>query len=208
MVVNRTTTMGGRAGGGAGGGGAAGFLGRDTSYKGKIENVESLVHMKDAAMYKATKEAISNFAAKLGIPERNVKLADLSGKVMGIGGQGEVYLNKKYFNQTAGQMKDTMAKNYKAGHLTPTNKPLAHVVNHELAHAAWSTHNTRPNAMAASKEIKSLYKSWSKSGRKGYGKYASSNVNEWWAETSTKAAHGSSDKWSAAVKGIYKKYGL
>ena len=196
--------MGGRSGGGAG----LGSIARDTTYKGSIKNVESLIKMKDPAMYKAAKEAISNFSAKLGTPERNVKLADLQGNVMGIGGKGEVYLNKKYFNKSSKEFGKTMKQNYDAGHLTKTNKPLAHVLNHELAHAAWSSHQTSPKAIAAGKEITKLYKSWSKSGGKGYGKYAKSNVNEFWAEVSTKAAHGKADKWTKAAKGIYKKFKL
>ena len=197
--------MGGRSGGGAG---KTGGLEGDSTYRGSIKNVESLVHMKDAAMYKATKEAISNFAAKLGVPERNVKLADLEGQVMGIGSKGQVYLNKAYFNQTAAQMKSTMAKNYQGGHLTLTNKPLAHTVTHELAHAAWTSDLKGAKFQAAGKEIKSLYKSWSKSSKTGYGKYASANVDEFWAEVSTKAAHGKSDRYTKAAKAIYKKYKL
>ena len=205
MAVNRITTMGGRAGGGAG---KSGGLRGDTNYKGEIKNVESLIHIKDPAMYKAVKEAVSNFAAKLGVPERNVKLADLEGSVMGIGSKGFVYLNKAYFNQSASQMKGTMARNYSTGHLTPTNKPLAHVVTHEMAHAAWSSDLTGAKYKAAGKEITELYKAWSKSSRKGYGRYASSNVDEFWAEVSTKAAHGKADRWTKVAKGIYKKYKL
>lgn len=197
--------MGGRSGGG---GGKVGGLKGDTTYKGRIRNVESLVHMKDPAMYKATKEAISNFSAKLGVPERNVKLADLDGPVMGIGSKGGVFLNKAYFNQTADRMKGTMARNYKSGNLTKTNKPLAHTVTHELAHAAWSSNISTPKAKAAGKEIKALYKKWSKSSKKGYGTYASSNVDEFWAEVSTKAAHGKADSYTKAAKAIYKKYKL
>lgn len=193
--------MGGRSGGGGG-------LNRDTTYKGSIKNVESLIKMKDPALYKATKEAISNFAAKLGVPERNVKLADLSGNVMGIGTKGEVYLNKKYFNKSAKEFGKTIKQNYDSGHLTKTNKPLAHVLNHEFAHAAWQSSHTTPKAKAAGKEISKLYKSWSKSGGKGYGKYAKSNVDEFWAEVSTKAAHGKADKWTKQAKSIYKKYKL
>lgn len=201
--------MGGRSGGGAGGGGGInGGIQGDTTYKGKIKNVESLVHMKDDAMYKATKQAISNFAAKLGIPERNVKLADLSGPVMGIGSKGGVFLNKKYFNQSAKDFKNVMKKNYQAGHLTPTKKPLAHVVTHELAHAAWTSSLATPKGIAAGKEIKALYKTWSKSGGKGYGTYAKSNIDEFWAEVSTKAAHGRKDRFTMKAKSIYQKYQL
>lgn len=37
----------------------------------------SLVEMKDKAMYKAPKEAISRYHAVMGVRQRNVKLADL-----------------------------------------------------------------------------------------------------------------------------------
>lgn len=196
--------MGGRAGSGAGGGG----LDRDTTYKGQIKDVESLIKMKDPAMYKAAKQAISNFAAKLGIPEKNVKLAKLSGNVMGIGGDGEVYLNKKYFNMPAKKFADVIKQNYQSGHLTKTNKPLAHVINHELAHASWNTGSTSAKAKAAGKEIKALYNQFKRKGGSGYGKYAKSNVDEFWAEVSTKAAHGTSDRYTQKAKQIYKKYKL
>lgn len=193
---------------GARSGGGIGTVGTDTTYTGEIKNVESLIKMKDPAMYKAAKEAISNFAAKLGIPERNVKLADLEGNVMGIGSKGSVYLNKKYFNKSAQKFQEVMDSNYKGGHLTKTNKPRAHVVTHELAHAAWTSSLSTPKAIAAGKEIRKVWKSWMKSGGRGYGKYASSNVDEFWAEVSTKAAHGKADRYTKAVKAIYKKYQL
>ena len=41
-------------------------------YKGKISRVGSLVEMKDKAMYKATKEAISRYHAVMGVRQRNV----------------------------------------------------------------------------------------------------------------------------------------
>lgn len=194
--------------GGRSGSGAMGTLSQDTTYKGSIRNVESLVKMKDPAMYKAAKEAISNFSAKLGTPERNVKLADLSGNVLGIGSKGEVYLNKKYFNKSVKEFGNVMERNYDSGHMTKTNKPLAHVITHELAHAAWTSDLRTPQAIAAGKEIRKLYKSWSKTAGKGYGTYAKSNIDEFWAEVSTKAAHGKADKWTRTAKQIYKKYKL
>ena len=53
-------------------------------YKGKISRVGSLVEMKDKAMYKATKEAISRYHAVMGVRQRNVKLADLGGSAYGV----------------------------------------------------------------------------------------------------------------------------
>ena len=47
-----------------------------------------------------------------------------------------------------------------------------------------------------------LFKSWKKDNKKsGYGKYAETNVSEFWAETVTKAIHGKSDKYTKKVKG-------
>ena len=87
---------------------AAGGLDRDTNYTGNITEVESLIHMKDADMYRAAKQAISNFSAKLGVPEREVKLADLSKGLMGVGRQGGVYLNKKYYNRSISEFREIM----------------------------------------------------------------------------------------------------
>lgn len=185
-----------------------GSLSGDTTYRGQVRNIESLVNMKDPAMYRAAKVAISNFAAKLGTPESNVKLADLSGNVMGIGGKDGVYLNKRYFNMSAGDFAATMKRNYESGHLTQTNKPLAHVINHELAHASWQSGDQSPKAVAAGREITRLYERWQKSGTRGYGKYSRSNVDEFWAEVSTKAAHGQSDSYTRAARDIYRKYNL
>lgn len=44
--------------------------------------------------------------------------------------------------------------------------------------------------------------------KSGYGKYAETNVSEFWAETVTKAIHGKSDKYTKKVKEICKKYKL
>lgn len=82
-------------------------------------------------------------------------------------------------------------------------------MTHELAHATWNSHLSSPNAKAAGKEIKSLYKKWSGDKKKtGYGKYAKTNVNEFWAETITKGIHGKSDKYTKAAKSIVKKFKL
>ena len=206
--------MGGRAGDGAGPGGLGG---RDRSYRGKIENIESLKNMKDPQLYKATKEAIARYVAVIGgLGERNIKLADMSKSVYGVqltntltGKSVAIYLNKAYFNKSAASLKAQEMKDYKSGWSTKTNKPLAHTVTHELAHATWNTSLKGANQMAASATIKKVYSAWIKSSKKtGYGKYASTNVNEWWAETVTKAVHGTPDRYTKAVKGIIKKYKL
>ncbi len=44
--------------------------------------------------------------------------------------------------------------------------------------------------------------------KSGYGKYARTNVSEFWAETVTKAVHGKADKYTRRVKAICAKYKL
>ena len=53
------------------------------------------------------------------------------------------------------------------------------------------------------------YKKWGNDkSKQGYGKYAKTNVNEFWAEVCTKAVHGKADKYTKAAKDIIKKYKL
>lgn len=184
------------------------------SFNGKITGIESLKNMKDAAAYSETKSAISRYHAVMGVRQREVKLADLGGAAYGVhvtaGGKSQaVYLDKGHFNMKAKDIASSHAKNYKSGWSTQTNKPVAHTVTHELAHATWNAHLSGANQIAAGKEIKALYKQWrGDKSKKGYGQYAKTNVNEFWAETVTKAVHGTSDKYTRAVKTIAKKYKL
>lgn len=183
-------------------------------FRGKISNVGSLVEMKDKAMYKATKEAISRYHAVMGVRQRNVKLADLGGTAYGVhvtrGGKSEaVYLDRGHFDTGAKNVAREHSDNYKSGWSTKTNKPVAHTITHELAHATWNAHMTGANQQAAGNEVRKLYSKWKKDKRKkGYGKYSETNVSEFWAETVTKAVHGKSDKYTKAVKTIAKKYKL
>ena len=87
-----------------------GDLGKgDSSYHGSISNIQSLVHMKDKQLYKETKQAISRFHTVMGVRERNVKLADMDKSVMGVqvsanGKSTAVFLNKEYYNKSAGEV--------------------------------------------------------------------------------------------------------
>ena len=196
-------------------GNRGGLQPRDGHYKGSIKNVESLVNMKDAEMYKATKEAISRYHAVLGVRQRSVKLATLSGGTLGVhvttgSGQSEgIYLNKYYFNQGAKAVKEQTNQGYKSGWHTKTNKPLAHTVTHELAHATWNSYLSGASHKAAGKDIRHLYNRWkADKQKKGYGEYAHTNVDEFWAETITKAVHGNRDKYTMKAKEICKRYML
>ena len=202
--------MGARSGGGGGTGDTG--LERDSTYKGKIENVESLKNIKDPKLYKEMKAAISRFYKELGLKEKNIKLADLDGNVYGIGGPGGIFLNKRYFkNASAKEITEKFKGEYKSGWQTKTNKPVAHVITHEMAHTVWMKGVGDAKHQAAGKEIQKVYNAWKKDGNKtklGYGKYAGRNVSEFFAETITKAIHGKADKYTKALKGIVKKYKL
>ena len=200
--------MGARSGGGETSGRS------DSNYTGKITGVESLKNIKDRKLYNEIKAAISRFHATLGIPQKEIKLANLEGAygvhVTVNGKSAAVYLDKGTFKGgTVKSVTDKRKKDYASGWSTKTNKPVAHTLTHELAHATWNSHLTGAKQKAAGKEIQALYKKWSGDKKKtGYGKYSKSNVNEFWAETITKGIHGKADKYTKKAMSIAKKYQL
>lgn len=199
--------MGARSGGNGMGGG-------DSNYVGNITEVESLKNIQDRKLYNEMKSAISRYYKTLGIPQKEVGLADLE-DAYGVhitqnGKSAAIYLDKKIFK--TGTVESITAKktaDYKSGWATKTNKPVAHTLTHELAHATWNSALTSPKAVAAGKQIGKLFTTWKGDRRKtGYGRYAKSNVNEFWAETITKGIHGQSDKYTKAALSIARKYKL
>lgn len=165
--------------------------------------------MTDPQMYKATKDAISRFHSVLGVRERNVKLADLDGNVMGISGEDGIFLNKRFYNTGYNGMVEIEKRDYEIGFSTQTHKPQAHTVTHELAHSTWTSHYNGANHKAAGKEISLLYQKWSSdTKKKGYGSYGRENIDEFWAELVTKAVHGKSDKYTKKAISIAKRYKL
>lgn len=186
----------------------------DSNYKGSIKNVESLKNIKDPQVYKEVTAAISRYHSVLGVRQKNVKLADLGSGTLGVhvtanGASEAIYLNKKTFNQGKSAIVSQTKAGYDSGWHTKTNKPIAHTITHELGHATWNSHLESANAKAATPEIQKLYKQWKSDKKKsGYGTYSKSNINEFWAETVTKAVHGKADHYTKGVKSIIKKYGL
>lgn len=192
-----------------------GFIRGDFSYKGSISSIEPLSAIRNPAVYKAMKESVSRYHSVLGVRQREIKLADLPDGVAGVhltkGGESHgVYLNKALFkNQTRQKIEGRMKGAYKAGFLTKTNKPIAHAITHELAHATWNQSLTTPQAMKAGRAIRTLHQKWLRDRRKkGYGQYAKTNISEFFAETATKAVHGTSDKYTKKVKQIIRRYKL
>lgn len=180
-----------------------------------IKNVRGLATIKDGAVYKEMKEGISRYHSVMGVRQKNVKIADLPSRYNGVhqtvNGESEgVYLNAKVFdNLTKSGIRERVKGAYESGWSTRTNKPIQHTITHELAHATWNSHLKSANARAARADISKLQKEWFKdSKKKGYGKYAETNINEFWAEVTAKAVHGTPDKYTRAAKAIVKKYKL
>lgn len=151
----------------------------------------------------------------MGLEQKNVKLADLEKNIGGlhktVDGKSEgVYLNKKIFKTgTVESVTKTTNTAYSTKLLTKTNKPVAHILTHELAHSTWNEHLSGAKYQAAGKAIQKVYNSWEADKNKsGYGSYSKTNVSEFWAETVTKGIHGKSDKYTKALKGIAQKYKL
>ena len=181
-----------------------------------ITGVEPLKNIKDPQVYKETASAISRYHSVMGVRERSVKLADLPSHTGGVqltdtrSGKSEgIYLNKKMLNGSKSSLEKIVRRGYDSGWTTRTNKPVAHFVTHELAHATWNSDLKGAKYKAAQKEIQKLSAVWLADRKKsGYGKYAHTNLDEFWAETVTKAVHGTPDKYTRAVKRIAKKYKL
>lgn len=186
----------------------------DAAYGGAIKGIRPLSSIKNPDVYREIKSGISRYHSVMGVRQREVKLANLPSDINGAhitvnGASAGVYLNSKVYDMKKKDIISRTKKAYSSGWSTTTNKPIQHTITHELAHATWNSHLTSSNARAASKSINNLYNRWkSDSGKKGYGRYAKTNVNEFWAEVSTKAVHGKADKYTKAVKGIIKKYRL
>lgn len=202
-----------------------GFAPRDWNYKGGIENIRGLVTIKHNDVYREIKRGISRFQSTFGVQERSVKLADLESYVNGVqmtyAGSGEnagIYLNAKVFDLTKTQIASRTRnaykydKDYGMSWSTKTNAPVQHTVTHELAHATWNSYHKKASAVAAGNEIKKVYSAWLKNvtyrRRHNWGKYSSTNVNEFFAEAVTKHIHGADDSYTNKIVKIVKRFKL
>ena len=183
------------------------------NYKGEIKNIESLKNIQDRELQREIQQGISKYESRFGIGTQNIMLADLQGAygvaVTKNGKADGIYLDKKTFkNGNVKKIVTAKTGAYKSKFLTRTNKPVQHTIVHELGHATWNSALSSSNAVKASSSIRSMYAKFTKEKPKGYGKYAYSNINEFWAEVTTRAVLGSSDKYTSFVKKTIKKYKL
>lgn len=170
--------------------------------------------MKHRDMEKQINRAISRYEKVMGVRERSVKLADISGAYgvtyIGPNGSKGIYLSRSIFDTSKRKFEAAYKKsNYDNGSKNITNRAAQHTVTHELAHATWTSSYQSAKHKAAGKEITSLYKSWSKDKKKkGYGSYGKTSVDEFWAEVVTKGIHGKADKYTRKAISIAHKYKL
>lgn len=170
--------------------------------------------MKHRDMEKQINRAISRYEKVMGVRERSVKLADISGAYgvtyIGPNGSKGIYLSRSIFDTSKRKFEAAYKKsNYDNGFKNITNRAAQHTVTHELAHATWTSSYQSAKHKAAGKEITSLYKSWSKDKKKkGYGSYGKTSVDEFWAEVVTKGIHGKADKYTRKAISIAHKYKL
>lgn len=189
----------------------------DEQFKGKVGRPQSLSTIENKKVYDEVMSAISRTHSVLGITQKKVKLADLPDGYGGVhvtrdGVSEGVYLSKSIFqpkDATTQSVASWSKRGYESGHLTETNKPVAHIVAHEMSHSIWNEHLTAPKYQTAGKDIKQLYKEWTRDKKKqGYGKYASTNVSEFFAEVATKAVHGKRDRYTDKLKDIIRRHQL
>lgn len=170
--------------------------------------------MQHRDMEKQINRAISRYEAVMGVRERHVRIADISGAYgvtyIGPNGSQGIYLSRRHFDTSKRKFEAAYkASNYANGFKNVTNRAAQHTVTHELAHATWTSSYTSPKHKAAGKEIQYLYRQWSKDKRKkGYGSYGKTSVDEFWAEVITKGIHGKSDKYTRRAISIARRFKL
>lgn len=170
--------------------------------------------MQHRDMEKQINRAISRYEKVMGVRERHVRIADISGAYgvtyIGPNGSQGIYLSRRHFDTSKRKFEAAYKKsNYDNGFKNVTNRAAQHTVTHELAHATWTSSYTSPKHRAAGKEIQYLYRQWSKDKKKkGYGSYGKTSVDEFWAEVITKGIHGKSDKYTRKAIAIAHRFKL
>ena len=186
-----------------------GIEGNDTNYKGKIENIAGIRDIKDERSRQQVQRAVSEFEKQYGLPTQNVKIATLSPGVVGIGGLDTVVLNRRFYND-ADRLIKAKRSAYESKWSVPTTSPLRHTVIHELAHAQWqSGRSGTPKGLTEGiQKLYARYRADVKKGNNPIGKYATSNIDEFWAEGITQATIGKKQSYySTRLKKLLKKYG-
>lgn len=105
--------------------------------------------MQHRDMEKQINRAISRYEAVMGVRERHVRIADISGAYgvtyIGPNGSQGIYLSRRHFDTSKRKFEAAYkASNYANGFKNVTNRAAQHTVTHELAHATWTSSYTSP----------------------------------------------------------------
>lgn len=184
----------------------------DGSTPSSVKNIGSIRDITDKVSNREVKRAISKYHSRIGLNTREVKIADLK-NAYGIAiispstNSGTVYLDRKAFSNSKKLIKADKEE-YRRGEKVHTNKAIQHTTIHELAHTTWTNHHRGTKHKQAGKEIYKLYREYKRSKSNSLGQYASTNINEFYAEGMSKAILGKKDKYSSKLLSITKKYKL
>jgi len=187
-----------------------------------LAGAESISAIPDAALRREVQSAISRFSTLFGgVSEKIIKLADFNAigpdyvESFGVqyeGGKRQGYIRGIYLNKDIFTDRKTVNAKIRALYdinwLNRSSNPTRHIVIHEMAHAKWSTLKSSRKARTARREITKLYRQWRRKERSGWGDYAKSNVDEFFAEGLSKHAAGSRDRYTKKLIKILKENDL
>lgn len=154
----------------------------------------------DRAVFRELKAGVSKVESRIGIdlPQSNLGFTT-SGEYLGVHfGQGDgrtVLLQQAFFNRPAKEIIADLRKEFKSKFAVTSPTPLQYVVVHELGHSIWvdRVEGRAKELFKLNKGIEVLHERFLRDtarGRTPISRYARVNINEFFAETFTKAIIG------------------
>lgn len=188
------------------------FVGASSKWK----NAKELSSIKDKAVYKEVMDGIAKFNAIFGMSndQKNIMLGRLdqwtagtaysytNGKFKGI------LLNQTVFNKPLAEVVKTRQYAYSMGFSVRTSHPAQHTVVHELGHSLWNgkwtTSTDKVKMQNLFNDFRKAYPTTADRKKAGWGDYAASKVNEFFAEGIAKHILGKPDKYTKAIMEVAK----
>ena len=170
------------------------------------------------SVFRELKAGVSKVESRIGIdlPQGNLGFTDDGRGFIGIHfGEGTgrtVLFNRAFYNRNVKDILADFRYQYKVKFLTESNSPLQHVVVHELGHSIWvsSVEGKSSKLRELSNGINRLYDLHKRDVARGYlpiSKYARKDIDEFFAETFTKAIIGKrQNKYSRDLLKLLRKY--
>ena len=197
--------MGGRSGGGArsAGGGGGGSLSSeqrqalDVAIGGYAFNPLNPRGIKDERIRTELTDAIKLYAKEVGFTDwYSIGLDNLPKGISGLKQGWTIKLSKSAYGGTYESAMKYFNSKIASGEPVVTSRPIAKTIVHELAHGTYQ--RLSPSGKS---QVAATYKSFiGGSKRKGWGSYATKNVEEFYAEGIAKGLLGKSDSWTKAIR--------